>query len=535
MQENVWESKEQLRTLINELVNWESRTGTKGEIEFPHKLKTKLLNQPYFKEYPSYIELHDADLDRNVLTAFYQSDLTGETIVLLSHFDTVQTDNFSDLADLAFKPEALTKIMKDRKDLFPQDVKEDIEKNEYLFGRGVMDMKMGLALHMHLLEQASKEKWPINILLVTVPDEEVNSAGMRTAVNALINLREKYKLKYKLFLNSEPSFSQTPGDNQYYIYSGTIGKILPSALFYGRETHAGEPLSGLTGHYMNTYLTQAMEFNDDFIEEVHGEKTPLPICLQTNDLKQDYSAQTSHHSYALYNVFTMKRNAKEIMNIFKTTAEKAMKECQVNYEAICRSNKVKPIGKIKVFVYEVLFAYALEKLGLSEVKLLTKSVLTDNSLDEREKSVKLTDQLMVNCPELAPATVLFYAPPYYPAVNSSENELVDEVINFAIDTLNKKFDVETKQIHYFNGISDLSYVNYKSTDFGWKAYEKNTPVWGETYQIPFEAMQKLQAPILNIGPFGKDAHKLTERLHIESAFVQTPYLLKEVIKSLFSQ
>ncbi|MBO1915126.1 hypothetical protein J4G37_61160, partial [Microvirga sp. 3-52] len=97
------------------------------------------------------------------------------------------------------------------------------------------------------LELATTEKWPINLILLTVPDEEVNSSGMRAAVSGLIDIREEYGLEYELFLNSEPSFSQRPQDENYYIYSGTIGKIMPSALFYGRETHAGEPLNGITG------------------------------------------------------------------------------------------------------------------------------------------------------------------------------------------------------------------------------------------------------------------------------------------------
>jgi arginine utilization protein RocB len=45
----------------------------------------------------------------------------------------------------------------------------------------------------------------------------------------------------------------------------------------------------------------------------------------------------------------------------------------------------------------------------------------------------------------------------------------------------------------------------------------------------------LQAPVLNIGPFGKDAHKLTERLHKESAFVHTPFALKVVVESMFAE
>ena len=155
------------------------------------------------------------------------------------------------------------------------------------------------------------------------------------------------------------------------------------------------------------------------------------------------------------------------------------------------------------------------------------------ALDEREMSMLISDRLLLHCQELTPAVVLFYAPPYYPAVNSSDHGLVQEKIALAQKVLREEFNVDAKQVHYFNGISDLSYVNYDAADTGWQSYQNNTPVWGETYSIPFKEMQQLQAPVLNIGPFGKDAHKLTERLHKESAFIHTPLLLGKVIESMF--
>ncbi len=529
----IWNTPEQLENLICELVSWHSRTGTKGEIEFSNKIKNKLMDLAYFQTNESHIHFHDAGNERNTVTALYHSGVTDNTIVLISHFDTVHTGEFGKLEDLAFQPKELTEEFKKRIKELPKDAQVDLESGNYLFGRGTMDMKMGLALHLHLLEMASTEKWPINLLLLTVPDEEVNSSGMRAAAAGLVDLKDKYNLEYKLFLNSEPSFSQKPLDENYYIYSGTIGKIMPSALFYGRETHAGEPLSGMTGHYMASYLTKAMEFNLDYIEEVYDEKTPPPICLKKNDLKEHYSTQTSHHSAALYNVFVMRRSAAEIMDLFKETTVQAMEECQKDYEAICRRMNVDPIGKIQVLEYSELLNYAEGKIGAAAVQEIKNNVTQNKNLDEREMSILISDELMLNCQELAPATIVFFAPPYYPAINSTEEPLVQELITLSQQTLLDEFNVEAKQVHYFNGISDLSYVNYDKHDSGWKAYMNNTPVWGDVYSIPFEDMQKLQAPVLNIGPFGKDAHKLTERLHKESAFVYTPYVLKKVIKSLF--
>ncbi|MGN7386053.1 M20/M25/M40 family metallo-hydrolase [Sporosarcina sp. SAFN-015] len=529
-----WNKPEQLEDLLCELVSWDSRTGTMGEIEFSTRMLKKLLELQYFQDNSSQIHFHEAGKGRNAVTALYTSGVTNKTIVLISHFDTVHTEEFgAGLQDLAFQPKQLTEELKNRLAKLPEDAQEDLVSDDYLFGRGTMDMKMGLALHLHLLERATNENWPINLLLLTVPDEEVNSSGMRSAVKGLVELGQTYKLEYELFLNSEPSFSQTPQDPNYYIYSGSIGKIMPSVLFYGRETHAGEPLSGMTSHYMASYLTRAMEFNPNFMEELFGEKTPLPVCLQQLDLKEDYSTQTSHHSAALFNVFVMRQNADDIMKIFKETAVKAMAECAKDYRKVCEREGVQPIGDINVLEYQELLKYAADKIGDVEVQKILETVMNDESLDERKMSMLISDRLLLHCQELAPAVVLFYAPPYYPAVNSSDNELVQEKIALAQKILQEEFQVEAKQVHYFNGISDLSYVNYDAMDSGWQSYKQNSPVWGVTYSIPFTEMQQLQAPVLNIGPFGKDAHKLTERLHKKSAFIYTPRVLGKVIESMF--
>ena len=136
------------------------------------------------------MELHEADLGRQTVTALYKHPEAKETIVLISHFDTVQTEEYGILEPLAFNPEELTKKLFEHKDELPEDARNDLETGNYLFGRGTMDMKMGLALHLSMIEKASAEKWPINLLLTSVPDEEVNSAGMRVAVKELVRLRD---------------------------------------------------------------------------------------------------------------------------------------------------------------------------------------------------------------------------------------------------------------------------------------------------------------------------------------------------------
>ncbi|MBS4193079.1 M20/M25/M40 family metallo-hydrolase [Bacillus sp. FJAT-49705] len=530
-----WGTPQSLRALLCDLVSWQSRTLTDGELEFAYLVKSKLMELDYFKENPSYTALHDAGLGRNVVTALYKNPDVAETIVLISHFDTVHTEEYGDLEPLAFQPEELTKILKDRSDELPEEARIDIESGNYLFGRGTMDMKTGLALQMALIEKASIEKWPINLLLVTVPDEEVNSAGMRAAVPELVRLRKEHQLTYKLFLNSEPTFSQEPGDPNYYIYSGTIGKIMPAVLFYGKETHVGEPMSGMTANFMASFLTQHMEWNPLFRESDLGENTPLPVSLQQKDLKMEYSTQTPYRAAALYNVFLMKRSAAEVMDIFTKVAWKTAKACNEAYLQICESEGVRPVGKVNVLRYEELLQHAEKKLGGEAISKIKSNALANANWDDREKSIRIVDSLMIQCQELGPTMVLLYAPPYYPAVNTSKDPLVIKAIDLMKKTGIEQFNLEVNQIHYFNGICDLSYVSYEDEAEGWTTFEKNTPVWGDTYSIPFAEMKQLQAPVLNVGPFGKDAHKRTERLHIESAFVQLPVMLETLVRSLFAE
>lgn len=530
-----WGSPESLQALLFELVSWQSLTGTEGEQAFSHKLIKKLLEVKYFQDHRQHIHLQNAGKNRYAVTALYTSEKTAQTIVLMSHYDTVHIEEYGDIGTDAFYPQKLTEIFMERIATLPQEVQNDLRSGEYLFGRGIMDMKIGIALHMQLLEKATVEQWPINLLFVTVPDEEVNSAGMRAAVPKIVEICKQYQLEITLFLNGEPSFSQYPGDTRHHIYSGSIGKIMPAALFFGKETHAGEPLSGMTGQYIASFLTNKMEWNPAFKETDFEETTPLPITLQQKDLKEAYSTQTSHRTSALYNVFVMKRNADEIMKIYRGIAEEAVNECNRAYEVICQRENIQPIGKVKVIEYQQLYEYSCEKFSDSEVEMFLKEITEDEHLDDREKSIRLVDEMMLHCQELAPIIVLFFAPPYYPAVNTSQHKLVHEKIAFVQAFAKEAYNISLNQIHYFNGISDLSYVNYNVGDEGWQSYIANTPAWDRGYTIPFSEMQQLEAPVLNIGPFGKDAHKLTERLHKENAFVQTPRLLERFIQSFFGE
>src|SRR5699024_5219735 len=139
---------------------------------------------------------------------------------------------------------------------------------------------------------------------------------------------------------------------------------------------------------------------------------------------------------------------------------------------------VSPIGKVKVIRYQDLLDYATSKFGSEFVDAVKADIYFQDDWDEREKCLRITDRLMIQCQELAPAMVILFAPPYYPAVNSTGNELIEACTDFVAEKAADKCGLSVERIHYFNGICDLSYVNCTDSNDGSVTSGKNTPACG---------------------------------------------------------
>ena len=521
----------QMLSVLNDIVSVGSITFSNEEKQLPLRVKSHLMNLPYFQENPNNIENHLTTDGRLFTTALYKQENATKTIIMISHFDVVDIEDYGELRHLAFRPLELTKELYHHKDRLPADALADLESGEWLFGRGTMDMKCGLVLHMSLLEKAAIENWKINLLLLTVPDEEVNSIGMREAIPKLLELSETHHLNYTLFLNSEPMFSKVPEDNQYYFYTGSIGKILPSVLCFGKETHVGEPLSGVNAAWMTSVFSENMEWNEKLCEEVNGQLCPPPTILWQKDLKKDYSAQIPHRSVSMYNMFLMKRNPAEVMDEFKKIAYDAANQMNTFIENKYKAFKLntQARNKIRVLTYEELKEHACKRTSIDHVERIENFVAKERKGDNRQQSITIVDQLSIICQDLAPMIVLFYAPPYYPAINTGDNPIIKELSTKLITYANASFNMTLQPVDYFNGISDLSYAGLQDSLELMDTYTKNLPGDEELYHIPFKELAQFKAPVINVGPVGKDAHKNTERLYLPFAFEQLPKLLEHLI------
>ncbi|QST02300.1 M20/M25/M40 family metallo-hydrolase (plasmid) [Pontibacillus sp. ALD_SL1] len=528
----MWQTKNELIQLHKRLVEVPSVTGTHGEIAQAEMIQRELRSLPYFKTNGDHLRLHPTNDGRKFLTALVKKPGASRTVILLSHFDVVDVEDYGNFRHLAFMTEDLTKEYKTKLDNFPSAVTEDVNRGgeEWKFGRGSMDMKAGVALHMSMIEKAASGAFQGNVLMVSVPDEEVNSAGMLSAVPLLMDFKKRYGLEYCAVLNGEPMFQNIPDDPNKYIYTGSIGKVLPGFFCLGKETHVGEPYRGLNSNYMTATLTGLMELNRTFCEEVEGERTPPPVNLIQKDYKEHYSVQTPHSSVCMFNVFYMKKPIRQLTKELLEIAHEAVGNIEKKYmdEGVTQ--------KVNVFTFEELKQEAVRLHGEGEVRRRLDYLESKRGgTGDRDFTASIVQDLSFLCKDLAPMIVLFYAPPFYPAVSSHHNKEIRRVAEEASRALESLCHSPVKVQQYFNGMSDLSFVQINETEEEMEEFIQNVPMYQRGYALPFEDIRDLQAPVLNIGPYGKDPHQRTERVEAVYSFGILPEILEESLHTLFRE
>lgn len=536
-----WNNPDKIKELIIRLVNNPSISGTAGEVMMSGHIREIIEEIPYFqanRELVMDCPVKNDPLTRSSVVALFRGPVPSKkTVILLSHFDVVGVDDFGNLSDYAFQPEEYTeKLRTEVYDSLDKEAKLDLDSGEWLFGRGVMDMKAGLAVQLAVLSELSQDPdFSGNIVLVSTPDEEINSDGMFAAVPLLNKLKKQYELEYELCICSEPSFASYPTDMGKHIYTGAVGKLLPLIFCVGKETHVGEVLEGVNAGWMASEIVNKIELSEDFVDHVGDEKNPPPTCLKITDLKDQYNVQTPNAAYVLYNILTLSKSPKEVLETLRGYAEKAAQAIfnRIEHKYVSYQIQLDNWQQFypQVYTYEELYTRGKELYG-EDFELDMQAVLEDahySKLDSREVSVLLATKL-TSYFRHETYYLLMFAPPFYPHVYLDSGvsrdrriyEIVEKVVEYAGDRFGEK--IEMKQ--YFTGLSDVSYCRFMEPE-SVAAIRENMPVLGSHYQIPIDDIMELNVPTVNIGPFGKDAHKWTERLHVDFSVRVTPELVKE--------
>ena len=537
--------KLRMKNLLLKLCEVPSISGTDGEQVMAQKLYDILSEIEYFKQNSEL--LHKVPLakdpgGRSFVAALLKGNpQISKTVILMSHFDVVSVEDFGSVKEYAFSPEEYTEMLKTENISLPKEAEDDLNSGDYLFGRGIMDMKFGIALDIEILHQLSGnlKNFPGNVLFLSVPDEEANSAGMLEAVKFLNQLKQEHSLDYSCSIVSEPHFPKYAGDKANYIYAGTVGKLLPVFYCVGKETHAGEPFSGLNPNLLTSRIIEKIEQNSDLCERDAGCTTPAPVCLKSSDTKEEYSVQIPTSAYAYFNLITLKKTPLDIMQTLRTIAVEAFEEVLAEVEIKAdkwhklTGDKLQlPLIQTNVYSYSELLQQCLKLHGSKLEQRLEKLIHNSNCTDLRQLSIEVVQELCRYSPHKAPMIVLFYAPPYYPSCSGLDNypvthRICEDIINRAEKQFGERLELQP----YFTGLSDMSYLGLPDS-IDVDLLSKDFPLLGNKYYLPLNIMAQLNIPFINIGPLGKDAHKYTERLCMSYSFDIAARLVMDTVTNI---
>jgi arginine utilization protein RocB len=533
--------KERIRQLTLDLVRVQSDTGTRLEIDVENFLQAWMGELAYFKSHPDYFGLHPLPqdpLNRSVVWGLVKGQ-GDQTVILLHHHDVVDAFDYGSLEKRAYDPPALQSSLPEM--ALSREVRQDLESGQWLFGRGTGDMKGGAAIQLVLLaEYAARPHCKGNILLLSVPDEESLSAGMRGSLQLLLDLKTRFKLNYRSMINSEPHGRVQ--DNCGTFYVGSAGKILPVVYVRGKKTHIGHIYQGFNPLLLLSEIVLQTELNTDFADLVRGEVAPPPAWSYLRDRKEVYDASIPPSAGGYLSLIHLKSTPVELIQKLKTSCEAAfdrvIERIQQSHAAYSRKkNEYEPAPSwaVKVKTFAELYRQAVSDAGRSfqeAYEAFLPSIVSNveqQRLTMPEATFQIIEMTLKHIKDLSPMVVIALCPPYYPPIHNDDfivrpafiKKLADHLIRFA----DKRWQ-EVYRTTYMMGITDLSYAALQNRENIEPYIGPNMPLWQKTYDIPFAEMQALSIPVINIGPWGKDHHKFTERVYEIDLYERTPALLK---------
>lgn len=535
------------------LVRIESIVGTSGEKEIAETLHALLAALPYFQQNPSYLvkspTLND-EIERYNVMAFVKGTKrpSGRTVILMGHLDTVGTDDYGALKSSACEPDGLRRELM-RQEL-PDDLRRQLESGDWLFGRGALDMKSGLASHLYLLQYYSErpEELAGNIVFVAECDEEDGSHGILSAIRQLLAWQEEHGFDYIAAINADFVSPRYPGDPNRYIYKGTVGKLLPAFYITGAETHAGACFEGLDPNWLAAELTRELNYNPELCNAAHGEVGAPPVTLKQTDLKPSYDVQTGLAAYVYYNMLIYTWTPKEALSRLKRHAEiafgRALALYAERYRAYCRMSG-EPERDIpwrpRVLTYDEMNRMLLSEHGDrygQHMERFKRELLLDRTLDLRMYSLKVVEEAWRWMKDRSPAMVLFFASLYSPRVElsgSNDKELrLIEALDEAVRSVQDRYEHPIRIKPFFPYISDMSFVGISDDDESIAAEAANNPSWNSKLLVDYEAIRQLDVPVINIGPYGMDAHKKHERAEIRYSMFIVPNITHRVVQRLLT-
>lgn len=534
------------RLLSIMMTEWQSETGTPGEVEFGPRLAQYLRGLPAFQGHPERVRLlpsHDGTQNVVALLRGQSAGDNRKTILLAGHYDTVPVANYRELAPLACAPEplldALLKDLRSRP-LSPQEEKAlaDFETGDFVPGRGLLDMKAGLAAGLVVLEHlAADPGFAGNILFVTTPDEERNSRGMRSLRNQLPALMREWDLEIAGAINLDSTSDQGDGSDGRAIYRGTIGKLLPFAYVVGQPSHASYPFEGVSAHLIAAEIVRRLEANPALCDTGDGEVSPPPICLEGRDFRAGYDVTTPDAVWLAFNWLFHAMGSERLFARFTGILQEAMEWATASllahaesFAALTGTEKAS-IDDGFVITFSELKARVFAAGGVdAEARFAARAEALSGNSNPLAISRELTEHLLAEARLSGPMVIAGFAGLHYPPTQLDETTAAGADFARAIEAARAEMNVAIRYRPIFTGISDMSFLGHRPDAGAVEVVAANTAHPAMVDRPPADT---LAFPTVNIGPWGREYHQRLERAHAPYAFRDLPLFLERICRKAF--
>jgi arginine utilization protein RocB len=429
-----------------------------------------------------------------------------QAVLLTGHFDTVGTSDYGDLEDQAGNPRELMQSWQLKACGDHLRRAKDVASGEFLPGRGLLDMKSGIAAGIAAVERFGADlSRTSHVLIVLTPDEEAQSLGMRdVAQRVLPAILSDHGLTASLAINLDATAEEPGRSAKQIVAYGSIGKLLLAGLFLGKPTHACYPSQGVNAALMAAVVARAFEATDALAEPgVVG--APPAVTLHLREDKPNYDVTTPTSAYGYWNVISFRRTPAEVLDSARLVAERELAAAF-------------PGRTVKVILAE----------ELSSRRPPPPATVTAQDLPSATKK-GLADWARASNVE-GPTLVLGFASTPYPACNLTDQDArLRRCIGAALDEIRERFTTEIEEREFLPVIADMSFLApTRPGDLGKVA--ANTPYWHEALGWDLADEATPSVPCINIGPWGRGYHSPSERVHRRSAFEILPELLLAVLR-----
>lgn len=152
-------------------------------------------------------------------------------------------------------------------------------------------------------------------------------------------------------------------------------------------------------------------------------------------------------------------------------------------------------------------------------------------MDLRDFSTLIIQEAWKWSLDKSPALIIYFSSIYYGRILlDEENKDIRDNIKRAIEKIQPHCEFSLGTRDFYPYISDSSFLSLSDTGKDIEYLSKNMSAWDSKYRLNIEDIMNIDSPVINIGVYGKDGHKATERVHKKYSFQYVPNLIYEVIK-----